>query len=674
MGVDMQYRREIDGLRAVAVVPVILFHAGFTVFSGGYVGVDVFFVISGYLITAILIAEREAGAYSLWRFYERRARRILPALFLVLAFCIPFAWLGMPPYIFEDFARSIAFAALFVSNVHFWENVGYFALDAELQPLLHTWSLAVEEQFYLLFPLILMMLGRFRRQRFTIIFGVLLVLSLALSEWGWRTYPEENFFFTFSRFWELLAGSICAVWLRERDFYPNEILAALGLGFIVFSIVFFDDLLPFPSLYTLLPVLGTMFIILFAAPQTAIAKLLSVGPLVGIGLISYSAYLWHQPLFAFARLWSAQEPGHVLMAGLAGLSLVLAYFTWRFVEQPFRRKPIPLLSGRSALFGASLAGISVFVGFGFWGYVSDGFKGRIERAMTADFKDVIASFEERSDYSNCVPGSDGATRGARLCVMYQPDDPQQVFGVIGDSHAFSLIAGLEPVAEQHNATILAAAVPACPPLIGVDTVNPFHDSGFCKQAVQAQIDEIIKREVDLVFLVGRWSLYATDGYDKPDPEFALSIDGQPVARDPDTALKALKIGLEKTTRTLTNAGIKVVLIAQVPAQKVLPQQVFERTMMLDLPSGEAIARIEESFIDAPSHFALQARANSALRAQESDMVTVIQLDEAFAVGDRFTWFSDGKALYIDQDHLSVSGALIAGTYLAEKLDQILNPE
>lgn len=244
----MKYRREIDGLRAIAVVPVIFFHAGMTAFSGGYVGVDVFFVISGYLITTILIDARERGNYSIWRFYERRARRILPALFVVMGACVPVAWLYMPPYLFEDFARSMAFAALFASNVHFWEHAGYFALEAELQPLLHTWSLAVEEQYYLLFPLLLMTLGRFGRWRFALVFGVIAALSLGLSEWGWRNYPDENFFFTFSRFWELLAGSLCAVWLYQREMRANNLLSALGLGLIVYAIVTFDALVPFPSL------------------------------------------------------------------------------------------------------------------------------------------------------------------------------------------------------------------------------------------------------------------------------------------------------------------------------------------------------------------------------------------------------------------------------------------
>ena len=244
----MKYRREIDGLRAVAVLPVILFHAGLTFWSGGFVGVDVFFVISGYLITTILIDERERGTYSVLSFYERRARRILPALFLVLIVCIPFAWMWVPPYPFEDFARSLAFAALFISNIHFLEHGGYFDLNADLRPLLHTWSLAVEEQYYLLFPLVLFCLRKFRRTKYLIGFTLLALASLAVAEWGWRNYPSQNFYFTPSRLWEMLAGSLCAAILYQRAQMKSEVLAGLGLAMILYSTVFFDAGLPFPSL------------------------------------------------------------------------------------------------------------------------------------------------------------------------------------------------------------------------------------------------------------------------------------------------------------------------------------------------------------------------------------------------------------------------------------------
>ena len=234
----------------------------------------------------------------------------------------------------------------------------------------------MEEQYYLLFPLVLWALGQFVRTKFLIVFLILSALSLGLAEWGWRNYPTENFFFSPSRLWELLAGSICAALLFSRAQMRNELGALAGLVLILYSIVFFDGSLPFPSVYTVVPVLGTVLIILFAAPGTLVARLLSLKPMVAIGLISYSAYLWHQPLFVFARIRSVSEPSLLLMSGLAIASLVLAWLTWRYVETPFRRRS--WLPERKRLLQASALGIAIFAGFGTWGDVTKGFPVRVE--------------------------------------------------------------------------------------------------------------------------------------------------------------------------------------------------------------------------------------------------------------------------------------------------------
>ena len=273
----MQYRREIDGLRAVAVIPVVLFHAGFGIFGGGYVGVDVFFVISGYLITSILIGELERGEFSIVRFYERRARRILPALFFVMLVCIPFAWIWMAPSQIEDFGRSLVAVSLFASNILFWRESDYFAPAAEEKPLLHTWSLAVEEQYYMFFPLLLLLAWRFGRWRVFYLIAAIAAASLLLCEWGWREAPVANFYLAPTRAWELLAGSLCAFLQFGKEQKRDDLLAALGLGLIVFAIFVFDAATPFPSLYALAPVGGTVLIILFAANGTWTARLLSTG-------------------------------------------------------------------------------------------------------------------------------------------------------------------------------------------------------------------------------------------------------------------------------------------------------------------------------------------------------------------------------------------------------------
>lgn len=352
----MKYRAEIDGLRALAVVPVILFHAGFELFSGGFVGVDVFFVISGYLITTILIDDIENKRFSIVNFYERRARRILPALFFVMLVCIPFAWMWMLPSQMKDFSQSLVAVSLFASNILFWRESGYFDAAADEKPLLHTWSLAVEEQYYVLFPIFLILAWRFGKNRVFWMIVVMATISLLLSEWGWRKQPTANFYLAPTRAWELFAGSIAAFIVQKQGVQKNNLLATVGLAAIVFSIFFYDETTPFPSVYALVPVIGVVLLVLFGEKDTVAAKLLSTKAFVGIGLISYSAYLWHQPLFAFARIKYLDEPPVLIYLFLSLGSLVLAVMSWKYIEKPFRNKE--LIPAKSIL---AISGVGIFL-------------------------------------------------------------------------------------------------------------------------------------------------------------------------------------------------------------------------------------------------------------------------------------------------------------------------
>jgi len=358
----LKYRSEIDGLRALAVVPVILFHAGFELFSGGFVGVDVFFVISGYLITTILIEDIENKRFSIVNFYERRARRILPALFFVMLVCIPFAWIWMLPSQMKDFSQSLVAVSLFASNILFWRESDYFDTAAEEKPLLHTWSLAVEEQYYVLFPIFLILAWRFGKNRVFWTIVVMAAVSFLLSEWGWRNKPTANFYLAPTRAWELFAGSIAAFIVQKQGVQKNNLLSLIGLAVIIFSIFFYDENTPFPSVYALVPVLGVVLLVLYADNETLAAKLLSTKGFVGVGLISYSAYLWHQPLFAFARIRSLEHPSVVLMLALSLASLLLAYFSWKFIEWPFRNK---YKFNQKYIFSCSTAGLIAFISIGY---------------------------------------------------------------------------------------------------------------------------------------------------------------------------------------------------------------------------------------------------------------------------------------------------------------------
>lgn len=454
----MQYRREIDGLRAIAVIPVILFHAGFTIFSGGYVGVDIFFVISGYLITSIIISELEQGRFSILRFYERRARRILPALFFVMLVCVPFAWMWMLPSQFKEFSQSLIAVSLFASNILFWRESGYFAAASEEKPLLHTWSLAVEEQYYMLFPIFLILLWRFGRSPVFYSIIVISIISLALSEWGWRNEPTANFYFSPSRAWELLAGSICAFLQNGKTQKSSDALSAFGFVLIVFSIFYYDASTPFPSVYALAPVVGTALIILYGARETWVAKLLSLKAVVGIGLISYSAYLWHQPLFAFARIKNVAAPEQLLMLLLAIASLMLAYFSWRFVELPFRNRTSPVIHSQRAIFGVAIIVGTTFISFGAYIDINDGVTSLYKTSdlQKGYLKTAISSPMRES----CHTRGENFTPPESACEYFEDDISVAVFG---DSHTVELAYALAKTLAPYQIGIKHLSFSGCGP-------------------------------------------------------------------------------------------------------------------------------------------------------------------------------------------------------------------
>ena len=351
----INYRPEIDGLRAIAVSVVILYHAKLNVFDtkifeGGFIGVDIFFVISGYLITSLILKELETtGDFSFSYFYERRARRILPALIVVILASIPAAWLFLVPGNFLEFTKSVFYSLGFSSNFYFhFSGLQYGAEDSLLKPLLHTWSLSVEEQYYIIFPIILLVVFKFFRKY---LLGVLLFgffSSLLMADWGSKNYPAATFYFLHTRMWELIAGSLLAYFqIFKKKPKKNSILnlffPSIGIILIIHSIIFYNDKIFHPSFYTLSPILGVCLIISFSQKNEIITKILSSKIFVGMGLISYSMYLWHYPIFAFARIKSDSIPSQYDKFEWIILTTILSIITYFFIEKFFRNKKTKFL-------------------------------------------------------------------------------------------------------------------------------------------------------------------------------------------------------------------------------------------------------------------------------------------------------------------------------------------
>lgn len=606
------YRRDIDGLRALAILPVLLFHTHVPGFSGGYVGVDIFFVISGFLITGIIAREIDSGQFSLARFYERRARRILPALVAMMAFVLAMAsWLYLPGD-FEGVPRSALMTLLFLSNVWFFLNTGYFAGGAETMPLLHGWSLAVEEQFYIGFPLLLWLIARYAPNRRI---AVLVLATLISLGWAWLKQADSDgfaFYLLPTRAWELFFGALLALgavppirvaWLREG-------LAATGLGLIAFAVASYDSQTVFPGLAALVPVLGSALLI-HAAPSTLVGRLLSNPLPVGIGLISYSLYLWHWPLIVFAEYARDAKLTGVWQWAVIAASFVMAWTSWRFVERPFRdparfsqRRIFVLSAGAMAGLGAVAAAMLPLGGWPQrfdaqvvrYAAAKDDFSPRRAACLT----DAIGG--ERRE---CTIGAPGAAPGALLW---------------GDSHGVELAWALGQEHGARGEALMQRTRGSCPPLTGLDRPK---DPGCAR--FNAEVFERIRATPSLktIYLAGYWDEH------RDDPQTIVRLDA--------------------TIAALRAAGRRVVVIGPVPTQDWNVPRRLARLAMFGQADG-ATGASEAAYRRQNAWFL------SAYPRWQAQGVGLIDPALALFVSGKGRIVKAGDPLYFDSHHLSVAGA------------------
>lgn len=507
LGSPVLYRKEIDGLRAVAVLAVMFFHANIPFFSGGFAGVDIFFVISGYLITQIILTQTQNGSFSLVHFYDRRARRILPALFGMMFICLPLAWLILiNPSDFKDFCKSVLAIPLFVSNILFWRESGYFDLSTSLKPFLHTWSLAVEEQYYVFFPVYLVILWKFGARLTWWLTIALAVLSLAFAQWSSVHQPIFNFYWLPSRIWELLAGALIPIFYAvfkqaeaapaPREGFFAEVMGLAGLSLIFSSLVLLDEKILWPSLWTLIPIAGTVLILIFASGRTLAGKLLSVKPMVGVGLISYSAYLWHQPLLAFTK-YQFDELTTILKIVLIISALAIGWISWKFLETPFRDKQ--RFTTRQ-IFIAALACSVFFVAIGLTGYLKSGFMFR----LSSQNEPVVAY--TMKTFMQDIRGDKCFIQRHVLSDHYdaQCSDPSRPGGstlLWGDSHAAALYLGF----KNELGDVMQFSAASCPPIFWNNKQHP-----SCQALNQFAMKQIERVKPRTIYLEANWLAYPGD--------------------------------------------------------------------------------------------------------------------------------------------------------------------
>jgi len=654
----LQYRKEINGLRAVAVLPVIFFHGGLFGITGGYVGVDIFFVISGYLITSIILEEIEDNRFSILNFYERRARRILPALSAVLVLTTIAAFILMPANLLKSYSHSLLSVTTFSSNVFFYLTSGYFSTASDEKPLLHTWSLAVEEQYYIFFPILLSILWFIGKKNLTILISLLSISSLLLSQYlSEKQAVNANFYLIFSRAWELFAGSLLAIIGIHRLTITKsgkDILGGVGLALIIYSILFFNKQTPFPSVYTLVPVIGTVLIIAFSDSSTAIGKFLANKLFVSIGLISYSLYLWHQPLFAFLRMKTIGEPNELMFISAIVVTFILSILSFKYIETPFRNKRAIT---RKQIFQLSVVSISLFLMTGLSGHVFKGYEGRFNESIYLD----TAQFSPKR--KECHTKGDDYLKPESACKYL---GNKVTWASFGDSHTVEPAYALAKMLEKDGNGLLHLSFSGCPPALLFDVKQPGCSKWVNEAVAYLEGNNSIKN----ILLGFRYSAFLHG--DQLD-----SYPGIP-NRDPigyfseqhldEDAREIYWKSFNEIVHRLLASGKKIYLLYPIPelpvhiTKAVTPFSIFGSQTMLNLKNSTS-----SKYYFARNNFILN---KLDMLPYDNNNLHAIKPFEILCNKEYCPAVINETALYFDDDHLSVNGSkiLLSGSVIAKDLN------
>ena len=632
--IEFRYRPDVDGLRAVAVMLVVLFHAGLG-FPGGYIGVDVFFVISGFLITGLIFKEQEAGEFQLSRFWLRRVRRILPAsLALALAALIA-AYFVLWPSDFKRFGASLAAQQLMLSNVYFYRNVNYFTGSSDLIPLLHTWSLAVEEQFYLFYPFLLALLSRLRWKTKGILLTVLAVVSLWLGISTVETNQPFAFYMLPGRAWELLVGGLLWFLPRPRNVSASyrEALSLVGMALILGSSLYFDKNTMFPGWTAAPPCLGAALVIYSGSlGSSLVGSLLRQKPVVFVGLISYSLYLWHWPIMAFVRYRFGEELS--LSQGLACLlaSFLAGALSWRLVETPFRKKQI-LVTPRRIVVGAIVAStLLLLAGAGIRQKqgLPDRYDSAVQKLLAAKktssmpARYIVKPDHVRKDKLPCC----GDLASSECCLIW------------GDSHAMDLVPALDQACQAHGLKLYIATHPSTAPLVGFQSESLLSLKEASREFNDLVLRHIANHKTRAVFLAGFWSTYA-----ERQTEFATAM--------------------QQTVDAVQKQGAHALIVKDVACTEYDVPYALARTALEDADLSTVALPLSE-------HRNRNRQADSSLERASEWGARVLDPAPYFSnAAGQWQFAGEGISWYRDNQHLTQTGALRLIPLFDEVLSELL---
>ncbi len=638
-----KYRPDIDGLRAVAVLSVIGFHLFPSVLRGGFIGVDIFFVISGFLISSIIFEGLERGSFSFIDFYTRRIKRIFPALLLVLIASFAIGWFMLLADEYKQLGKHIAAGAGFVSNFALWGESDYFDTAAETKPLLHLWSLGIEEQFYFLWPLLLWA-AWIRKFNLLKIVIAIAVISFVLNVRMTHKDAASAFYLPHARFWELLAGAVLAyVTLYKNkalEILPHHTRSLLGGVFIVVSLFIIYKGRSFPGYWALLPVAGAVLLISAGTSAWFNKTILSNRLLVWFGLISYPLYLWHWPLWSFLRIAQGETPTYEMRLAIFVASVGLAWLTYRFVETPIRTGDNATRKRNILIVLMIMAG-----GIGYGCYTQSGFPQRSLPKLLDPYTQTL-TLSEKKDACFEIPFA-YETSGTWFCTLGAKDTKPTMFAY-GDSHALGLIPALDKFGVEQHRSIPFIGNSGCPPLLGIQSVRGEElTKKYNCQKINERIFEYVKNnDIKSVLLIARWSYY-TGGTTTPNELNPVFAEGKKYSSQ-----EAFAYGIKQTIDRYKAIGVKVYIMGDNPQQIHNPMDALRKYRR---QASDSL--INQLSVPKTEHLNNQRLALKIIKNNTQGKATYINFDNLLCPNDTCPLVVNSKFLYKDSDHLSIDGSL-----------------